>query len=400
MRYRKAVAVLLTLMVLATMALAAEKPAPTPEDDFPGPLRLTLPKTIYAVPGMECNVYFDNVALAMNPANYVFDVTCRQGMQQAERWTFTPTEKDVGITSFKLEIRDEANRVIGRASATVRVAPADAGADKPLSVLIVGDSLTHASIYPQRLLDLCGKEGNPKLTLIGTHGKSPLGVNRHEGYGGWTAKRFATHFSGTPRTGPYKQRATPFVYNGPDGKPRLDFAAYCKEQNGGKDPDVVTIFLGCNDTFSATDETIEGRIDDMLLHYDTLVNMIHKAYPDTFVGAFLPVPPAGTQDAFGANYRSNQTRWQYKRNAHRVAERMIAQYGGREKENLFLIPVNVNLDCMNNYPKMTAPQNAHSTMKVARLNNGVHPAPEGYRQIGDALYAWLKARLAEKTEGK
>ena len=401
MRHRKPVAALLALMVFTGMVLAADAPAPVPEGDFPGPLRLTLPKTIYAVPGVECNVYFDNVALAVNPANYVFDVTCLRGHQQVERWTYMPDEKDVGLIGFKLEIRDETNRVIGRASSLIRVTPAAAGADASLSALIVGDSLTNASVYSQRLLDLCGQEGNPKVTLIGTHGPGGKpGVNRHEGYGGWTAKRFATHFTGTPRTGSYRKRATPFMYNGPDGKPRLDFEAYCKEQNDGKAPDVVTFFLGCNDTFGATDENIEERIDDMFLNYDILVKMVRDAYPDTIIGAFLLVPPAGTQDAFGANYRSTQTRWQYKRNAHRVMERMIAQYGGREKENLFLVPVNLNLDCMNNYPKRAGRINGQAEAKVTRLSNGVHPAPEGYRQIGDSLYAWLKARLNEKSKGE
>jgi lysophospholipase L1-like esterase len=409
MRFIRLLCALAILTSLAAHPAMADNPTTTPPapsvptGDFAGKLRLTLPPIIYAVPGGECNVYFDNVALALNPANYAFDVTCKKGAQQVERWTFTPTDKDLGDHAFTLEIRNEANRIIGRASATVRVSVADAGKGQAVSVLLAGDSLTNASAYSKQLLDLCKKKGNPALTLIGTHGPGGKlkpdgtgGQNRHEGYGGWRAKHFATKFTGTPRKGHYKQRATPFMYPGPDGKPRLDFAAYCKEQNGGKGPDVVTIFVGCNDTFSASDGDIDKRINEMLTHYDTLVKMVHTAYPKTVIGAFLPVPPVGTQDGFGKNYRSGQTRWQYKRNAHRVVERMIAKYGNREKENIFLVPVNVNLDCMSNYPVKTVAKNAHSRKKVARQNNGVHPAREGYRQIGDSLYAWLKARMAER----
>jgi len=29
--------------------------------------------------------------------------------------------------------------------------------------------------------------------------------------------------------------------------------------------------------------------------------------------------------------------------------------------------------------------------QVRRLNNGVHPSAEGYQQIGDVLYSWLKS---------
>ena len=159
---------------------------------------------------------------------------------------------------------------------------------------------------------------------------------------------------------------------------------------------MVTIFLGCNDTFNSTDEDVDKRIDDMFKHYDTLVAMIHGLSKNTAIGAFLPVPPAASQDAFGANYQCGQTRWQYKRNQTRLVERMIERYGGREKENLWLVPVNVNLDCQRNYPRTTALWNSRSAEKGVRLSNGVHPAAEGYRQIGDSLCAWLKAVLAQR----
>jgi len=134
----------------------------------------------------------------------------------------------------------------------------------------------------------------------------------------------------------------------------------------------------------------------MFKHYDTLVAMIHGLSKNTAIGAFLPVPPAASQDAFGANYQCGQTRWQYKRNQTRLVERMIERYGGREKENLWLVPVNVNLDCQRNYPRTTALWNSRSAEKGVRLSNGVHPAAEGYRQIGDSLCAWLKAVLAQR----
>ena len=160
----------------------------------------------------------------------------------------------------------------------------------------------------------------------------------------------------------------------------------------------MTIFLGPNDAFWDSDETIDSTIDKIFEHYDQLISMVHGVRKDTKIGAFLMVPPAATQDAFGQNYKCNQTRWQYKRNQHRVVERMTKHYGGREKEYLFLVPTNVNLDCARNYPQETAPWNARTEAKGTRLHNGVHPAGPGYVQIGDSLYCWLKARLAEQAE--
>lgn len=50
-----------------------------------GPVRLLLPPAIPAVVGIECRVSFDNVVLAPNPVNYVFDAVCSRGRQQVER---------------------------------------------------------------------------------------------------------------------------------------------------------------------------------------------------------------------------------------------------------------------------------------------------------------------------
>jgi len=361
----------------------------------PGPVRLLLPPAIYAAQGVEANLYFENVVLVVNPANYVFDVDCEKGIQQAERWTFTPAADDTGGYPFTLRVLDQGNAVIAEGSTTLQVLPQGAGKDKAVSLLLVGDSLTHASIYSQTLLDLCAQPDTPALTLVGSHAPKDDPANRHEGYGGWTAARFATHFTDAPRDAPYKERPSPFVYKDDTGATGLDFARYCAENNGGVAPDVVTIFLGCNDTFGAQDDNIESTIDTMFAHMDALIAMIHGVNPATRIGLIAPVPPTASQDAFGANYKNGQTRWQYLRNQHRVVERMTETYGGRETEHVSLIPAYINLDCHHNYSAAVAPANARTEIEVARQNNGVHPDAAGYQQIGDAVFAWLLDGLIE-----
>ncbi len=362
--------------------------------ELPGLVRLALPPVIDACVGIETNLYFDNVMLALNPANYAVDMNCAKGRQQQERWTFTPQPADVGEHLLQLDVRNQHNEVVARGRSLVRVFAADAGAGQEISLLMIGDSLTHASVSQQRIASLCEKPGNPKLSLVGSH--APLAAAsaiRHEGYGGWTALRFATHAKGTPRQGDYAQRASPFLYPDADGKPALDFTAYCRDVNAGRFPDFVTIFLGPNDIFSLSDATIEGGIRTMLENYDLLIGMLQTASPATKVGVMLPVPPAATQDAFGANYTTGQTRWQYQRNQHRLLERMLDRYGGRDLEGIQLIATHVNLDCVHNYPEESVAWNADTEVKGTRQNNGVHPAKSGYDQIGDAVYAWMKGNV-------
>lgn len=360
------------------------------------PIRLCLPPRIYAVVGEEMNVYFDNVMLALNPRNYAVDVNCPRGRQQVERWTYSPAAGEEGDYEFEMIVRDQQNKIVGKAKTALKVVPAAAGADRPISLLVIGDSLTHASVSTGLLLELCQRPGNPQLTLVGSfHPSDPGGKNHHEGYGGWTAQLFATKYIDETKRGGGPAGGSPFVYPAADGGNSLDFTRYYQDQNGGRPADFVMIFLGCNDTFHATDENLENVVNTMLAHYDALVAAIRNASPQTKIGVILTVPPAATQDAFAANYACGQTRWQYKRNQHRAVERLLERYGNREKENIFIIPSTANLDCQNGFPAENVAWNSRTEAKTDRLSNGVHPSDSGYRQIGDSMYAWLKARLAE-----
>ncbi len=184
--------------------------------------RLLLPPVIYAAPGREANLYFDNVVLAPPGRQYLFDVNCAKGRQQEERWTWTPAENENGDYALTLEVRDTNDKVIAQGKTVVRVAKALAGQGKPLSVLVIGDSLTGASIYTDELLKLFATPGNATLKLLGTH--KPAGTaegNVHEGYGGWTFGRFMTQYVATPQER-RNMGSSPFVFL-QEGKPVFDF---------------------------------------------------------------------------------------------------------------------------------------------------------------------------------
>jgi hypothetical protein len=67
------------------------------------------------------------------------------------------------------------------------VLPAKAGEGKNFRLLIVGDSLTHATAYPNEIAKLFSSPTNPTCKTLGTHrpASAAPGV-AHEGYGGWT----------------------------------------------------------------------------------------------------------------------------------------------------------------------------------------------------------------------
>lgn len=357
---------------------------------IPGPVRLVLPQVIPAVVGRECNLYFDNIVLVPDPGDYIFDVTCLRGNQYSECWRWTPPEADVGDIRWKLDVRDGNNRVIASGESIVRVSAANRRDGESISMLCVGDSLTHASVYTQQLLDRSAQPGNPKISLIGTHYLGEPGPNRHEGYGGWTARRFVTHYTDTARMGEYSKRGSPFLYRDAAGQLSLDFSRYCQDVNEGRTPDLVTIFLGPNDLYPYTDDVIEAQIDDVFANLNQLISMVQQANSKTRVAVMLPVPPCSSQDAFGENYGSNQTRWQYKRNIHRMVERLQDEFTARD--GVSLVPTNIALDCVHNYPTHAVRANAANEAQLVRQNNSVHPSHPGYIQIGDALFDWIKGQ--------
>lgn len=366
---------------------------------FPGPVRLILPSKTYASPGLECNIYFDNVTLLLNRHNYAFDVTCEKGLQFAERWAFTPSAEDVGEYPLRLEVRDEVNNLVARGETKVQVAPLIAPTSEVNTLLIVGASFVEQSIYPQHILDLSKREGAVPLRLLGSRGAGnmpPTTDLRHEGYSGWTAEAFATMSGPLSRSGYHKRVGTgsPFLYETSDGSKKLDFARYCDEFNGGAAPNFVTIDLGGNDIFYATDETIDATVDRMLQHYDAVIDAIRSASSKTRIGVLASTPPSTSQDGF-RNYvgTGKTTQWQFHRNIHRLVERKLKHYDNRKSEGIYLVPTYVNLDTENHFPTFRSPRNGRSTETTTRVNNGTHPAPAGYEQIGDSVYAWVVAAM-------
>ncbi len=357
-----------------------------------------LPADVYAVPGVEMNVYFDSVVLHPHSELLLWDVDCNMGMQQNDRWTCMPTDAEVGDHPLTIKVVSPEMEVLHEMQAMVHVIDPTAGADRPLTMLCVGDSLTASSGCTRRLVELFAADEGLDVTLIGESGPGGDSGNLHEGYGGWSCSRFTTAWDPEVEwkeiDGRMRRVRSPFLFE-VGGEPQLDFQRYLDKNNDGNPPDFITILEGCNDVFSSTEETIEERIDAMFENLDLLLTAFREAAPDAEIGVLYLVSPARHQDAFGQNYNCGQTRWQYRRNVHRVVEREMETYLGREDEGIFMVPAFVSMDSIWGFSGAMTPANAHASDKIRRMMNGVHPAKAGYYQLGDAIYSWIKSRLAE-----
>lgn len=362
---------LCVLAILATSALAQDTPESPPD------LRLTLPAVADSVVGAMIGVDFDNIVLTATPEAYRFVVDCPVGETREGRWSITPRESDVGEHPWRVTVWSNNEKVTEK-SMKWRVYPANAGKRQDVTLLIVGDSLTHATIYPNDLAHRLSAPGQPKWTMLGTHkpASAAMGV-AHEGYGGWTWDRFVRHYEPNPDPATRKH-SSPFVFL-KDEQPQLDVTRYFTEACAGKAPDYVIFLLGINDCFGAKPDdpaAMDEHIDRVFQSAGTLLAAFRKAAPQAELGVCLTTPPNARQAAFEANYQDRYTRWGWKRIQHRLVERELQHFGGRENERVFVIPTQLNLNPVTGYPE----------------NNGVHPNVAGYQQIAATIHAWLTAR--------
>ncbi|HYF35886.1 MAG TPA: amidohydrolase family protein, partial [Prosthecobacter sp.] len=348
-------------------------------------LRLTLPPLWHGVAGVPLSLYFDNVVLTQEPGKLSFEIACDIGQTEARRWTVTPGKADVGDHAIEITVKDASGKILERAATILRIVPADAGEGRKLTLLMVGDSLTNATIYPNEIARLLSTPGNPKWQMIGTHKPSNAAAGVvHEGYGGWKWSDFLSRWVEKPKDDRRASGSSPFIFKGDGGKPALDFSRYFRDAADGLPPDVATFLLGINDCFRAKPDDpqdVERVIRETLDQAEKFITAFRKAAPRTAIAIGLTTPPNERQAAFQANYKDSYTRWGWKRIQHRLVEMMINQFKNREKEGIYLVATELNLDPVGGYPD----------------NNAVHPNAEGYAEIGASFYGWLKAWLAGRA---
>ncbi|WP_442509271.1 SGNH/GDSL hydrolase family protein [Novipirellula sp. SH528] len=370
------------MMRLAFAALLLYCVTPVWGEQKQSELQLTLPPEIYAVTGVPTHIYFDNIVLTQSPTDYRFEVTCDVGKIADRRWELTPTAQDVGDHPLRVAVYSAENKLLESKSGVLKViADDDPQQHDPIRLLIIGDSLTHASAYPNEIARLLSRQNNPKWTMLGTHKPSSAteGVV-HEGYGGWTWANFVTKYDPNPDDS-HAKRSSPFLFLDENSKPQLNLPRYFQEQCEDQRPDYVVIKLGINDCFSAPVDDrggMDARIDTVFGFADRLLAAIREAAPQAHIGICLTTPGNDRPEAFKANYKDRYTRWGWKQIQHHLVQRQMQYVSEKQDPMITILPTQLNLDPIDGYPN----------------NNAVHPNATGYKQIGASVYAWLKWKLA------
>lgn len=354
---------------------------------------LWLPDRLYAVVGVETNLYFAAVFNG-NAALYDFDVTTtplpeNASRQQDERWTITPAPEQVGTHTLTLNVYLENERVAWRkCTLYIKAAAVQPTPAFPIPVtrklLVIGDSLTAEGHALAEAVNLAEK-AQLNLVTVGTRSVDSAdadGVCRtvlSEAVGG---KTLAWH-STSPES--------PFVFGG-----KFNFSQYLTvNEIALGDRDWVLIFLGANDVFGcASDESCDTQITAMANTLNLMISQIRAAAAGIRIGICLPLPPSDSQDAFGSNYGTGQRQKRYRRNRDLWLCYLLENRSGQDASLIYLVPTHMNLDTARNMQVEEVAVNARNPQQVQRQSNGLHPATAGYFQVADSLFAFLRGQEA------
>jgi lysophospholipase L1-like esterase len=365
---------LLLLMLLASCASRA------PDRCDPGPL--ALPASVEAVEGTPVRVVLDDAADSPG-----LSITARSdaGSADARAWTLAPGPRDQGEHELSLEARDSSGALVGCASTSVRVRPAPAPGCASVRLLLVGDSLTEQTWYPNDLARMLDASGIA-WTMLGT--VAPTGCDpaacqdalpgvRHQGFGGWTWTMYLERFVAHP-SGGRLVRSSPFLFDEGSG-PVLDVGRYVSATLGGVEPDVAVFLLGSNDCFnvrSDDDSAIDACAQKAVAAAEKLLGAFRAALPRADLDVAL-IPPGNERDApFKSTYGPSYSAAGWRRIQRRVVRAELAAFDRREADGIRVVPTELAVDPAADF----SPTNA------------AHPNPGGYQAFAESVLPYVLAR--------
>jgi lysophospholipase L1-like esterase len=353
-----------------------------------GPPALLLPPKFYGVAGEAMQITYDNLVLTARSVDYQFSI----GSEAAVRLTGTTRSCDLlapaaGEYPLTATLSDANGHVLSRASSRLLVAAPDAGAGRPLRMLIAGDSNTHRTTWVNDLAALLSQSGNPQWSMLGDVPAHAAKGVRHEGLQGWSLIKFATYYHPEAR-GSVLHNRSPFLYAGPDGRPRLDFARYYLEKCDGRAPDVFVLQVGVTDVWGGHAHRDQAQeVTDSIACAEALVKAVHEADPRTAVALLLPPPPSASDKTFDASFgewfaehgrSTGNMRWDTRRGQHALASALIEHFKDREGDGVWLLPLYASIDPVRDYA----------------TDDAVHPNEAGCQEMARCVYAWLKCWMS------
>lgn len=225
-------------------------------------------------------------------------------------------------------------------------------------ILCIGESTTEAKEYVDNLKEYLDQSG-ATFTLLGT--RKTIKGNPHEGYGGWGA--------GTLRYVESALGKTNSFYN-PNTK-MFDYDYYLKHHPEQELPDIVQINFGINDTNRFVEDE-NGKAQTQTQHIQFIIDQIKAKAPKAkfIVGLTHSAARWTNFDGVPGVNRDEISA---------LVKKTNADFGNREKENIYLNPMYVALDPFWDMQYEEVASNRNSSHKTYKGLDSHHPSIEGYK---------------------
>ena len=116
----------------------------------------TMPATMYALEGRECNIYFQNFLRSnFDLSLFRINVTCTKGEQDNDRWYYTPVAADAGSLAWTASIYWN-NTLVLTVSTTIVIKALTAGNGITRKLVSIGDSTTASGEWLSEVMNLFG----------------------------------------------------------------------------------------------------------------------------------------------------------------------------------------------------------------------------------------------------
>jgi lysophospholipase L1-like esterase len=355
-----------------------------------------LPEYVFATEGVETNCYFSALAIAETGVPFSPIVTCTKGYTLSECFRYIPVAADdtkVGQTyAWSVALWCGGGWLLNPSLSTVLEASAvstslwvtkKTRAAKSLNIITLGDSLTAAASYQAQMNTREAADGNTTITFCGTEGS---GATLNEGRSGWSV---ADYNGETSRGRDPLQNAF-----WDTGTASFNFGNY-RSVHSIAAPDLVTILLGWNDLFGLPitddDATVQSFANAQFAKIDGWISSIIADTATAQVAILTLPPPVYSQDGFGVVYANNTARLPKVRMRANWNKALVAYFGGRTGSNVWVIPTGTALDQQYGFQRTATAVFQDTSETILRAQNSVHPEAAGYYQIGDQIWAAVKA---------
>ena len=332
-------------------------------------LDISLPSVIYSVVGHENNIYFWNILKCSNVNDYTIRVSGANygsGIKNlGDRVWMKPTEVKKQVLSFKIY---KNNQLLKEKTTTVKMI-AD---NQPTGIkaMFIGDSMVENGYPVAELKNMLGDN----ISFYGTRQggqKDSSDTWRtvcHEGRSSWHSGEYLSKQT--------KKGVTNAFYN-PDTS-AFDFNYYMTNNPSFSDVTDVILQLGNNDVDYLTKEQYVANMQ-------TLVDNI-KSY-NSNINVYVCIPSSPVNDGYAWGIR-NCTDINYNKDK-------IFDYGKalmEQIQNATIIPIYLNLDNYNDFPKATVARSDRNPETYEVCNDNVHPSKYGFYKFADAFYCSILAK--------